>query len=122
MAIDSDSWLKHACEANFPALEAGGVTLYPESHEVFILGRNVQCSQTHLRYLAALLSDFCKTVTYEEMMATGGRPLTRGQLNLLKVQVCHLRALLREHGAQLEIRNVYGRGYQARPSRRFAET
>ncbi len=117
MAIDGDLWLQYASASNFTSLEAGELTLYPESHEVFIAQENVRCSRTQFRLLAKLLSEFCKTVSYEQMMETQGRPLSASEHNLLKVEVCNLRRLLRKHGARLEIRNVYGQGYQARPSR-----
>ena len=70
MAIDGDLWLQYASASNFTSLEAGELTLYPESHEVFIAQENVRCSRTQFRLLAKLLSEFCKTVSYEQMMET----------------------------------------------------
>jgi DNA-binding response OmpR family regulator len=117
VAFDGDSWLQYASAGNFESIEAADVILYPQSHEVFIARKNVPCGQAHFHLLTILLSAFCKTVPYERMMPDREpRPLTPNELNLLKVQVCRLRRLLREHGARIDIRNVYGRGYQARPS------
>lgn len=115
--MKSDTWLEYAATSNFPCLSGGGVTLYPESHEVFVYGRNVHLSRTHFRFLAALLSDFCKTVPYARIMDIHDRPLTQAEQNLLKVQMFHLRKLLRRCDSHVEIRSVYGQGYQARPDR-----
>ena len=101
--------------ANFPRLQGGNVVVYPESLEVFVSSRNVRVTRTHLKFLTALLSNFCKTVSYERIMDVEGRPLTRAEQNLLKVQMFHLRRVLQRHNAGLEIRNVYGQGYQIRP-------
>lgn len=115
--MKSETWLEYAATSKFPRLCGGSVLLYPESHEVFISGRNVHVSRTHFRFLAALLADFCKTVPYARIMGIGDRPLTQTEQNLLKVQMFHLRKLLKRHDSGLEIRNVYGQGYQARPDR-----
>jgi DNA-binding response OmpR family regulator len=114
MAMRSESWLDHATTSQFPRLNAGNVVVYPESHEVFISGRSTHVSRTHWRILSALLSEFCKTVPFSRLLGTRGR-LTPAEHNLLKVQMFHLRKLLRNRGAQIEIRNVYGQGYQVRP-------
>lgn len=117
MAMKSESWLDYATTSNFPCLMGGNVVLYPESHEVYISGRSVHLSRAHFRMLAALLSDFCKTVSYYQILGTEPRTLTHAEQNLLKVQMFHLRKILRRREAQLEVRNVYGQGYQARPVR-----
>ncbi len=117
MAMKSETWLEYAATSKFPCLSGGSVTLYPESHEVFVSGRNVHVSRTHFRFLAALLADFCKTVPYARIMHVDGRQLIQTEQNLLKVQMFHLRKLLKRYDAGLEIRNVYGQGYQARPDR-----
>jgi DNA-binding response OmpR family regulator len=115
MAMKSSAFLEYASAAQFQALHAAGVTLFPESDEVFVGSRNVRCNRTQFRLLSALLEDFCRTVSYERLMHTNGRPLSANEQNVLKVQLCHLRRLLRLHGAAIEIRNIYGYGYQARP-------
>jgi DNA-binding response OmpR family regulator len=115
MAMKSESWLAYAMTSNFPCLSGGRVMLYPESHEAFFASKNVHLSRTHLRFLTVLLSHFCKTVPYSRLMHVEDRPLTQGEQNLLKVQMFHLRKLLKRYDAGLEIRNVYGRGYQIRP-------
>ncbi len=115
--MKSESWLDYATTAHFSCLSAANVVLYPDSHEVFISGRSVHLSRAHFRMLAALLADFCKTVPYDRILDTHGRPLTPAEQNLLKVQMFHLRKILRRREAQLEVRNVYGQGYQARPLR-----
>jgi DNA-binding response OmpR family regulator len=117
MAMKSESWLDYATASNFPCLTGGNVVLYFESHEVFISGRSVHLSRAHFRMLAVLLSEFCKTVSYYRILGTEPRPLTRAEQNLLKVQMFHLRKILRRREAHLEVRNVYGQGYQARPLR-----
>lgn len=115
--MKSESWLEYAANSNFPRLSGGSVTLYPESHEVFISGQNVHLSKTHLRYLAVLLAQFCKTVSYVRIMDIEDRRLTQLEQNLLKVQMFNLRKLLKRYDSGLEIRNVYGQGYQVRPDR-----
>jgi DNA-binding response OmpR family regulator len=115
MAMKSESWLAYAMTSNFPCLSGGRVMLYPESHEAFFAGRNMHLSRTHFQFLTALLSNFCKTVPYSRLMHVEDRTLTHSEQNLLKVQMFHLRKLLSRHEAGLEIRNVYGRGYQIRP-------
>jgi DNA-binding response OmpR family regulator len=113
--MKSEAWLDYAATSNFPHLTGGSVMLYPESHEVFISGRNVRVSRTHFRFLTIMLSYFCKTVSYQLIMGIGDRSLTQAEQNLLKVQVFYLRRVLQRHDAHLEIRNVYGQGYQLRP-------
>jgi len=113
--MGSESWLNHATASQFPSLNGGNVVLYPDSHEVFISGRSTHMSRTHFGILSALLSEFCKTVPYSRILGTRGRALTPAEQNLLKVQMFHLRKLLRKRGARIEIRNVYGQGYQVRP-------
>lgn len=115
--MKSESWLDYAETAHFPCLTGGNVVLYPESHELFISGRSVHLSRAHFRMLAALLSEFCRTVSYYRILGTEQRPLTHAEQNLLKVQMFHLRKILRRKEAHLEVRNVYGQGYQARPLR-----
>jgi DNA-binding response OmpR family regulator len=115
MAMKSESWLAYAMTCNFPSLSGGSVILYPESHEAFFAGKNVHLSRTHFRFLTALLSNFCQTVPYCRLIHVEDRILTQGEQNLLKVQMFHLRKLLKRYDAGLEIRNVYGRGYQIRP-------
>jgi DNA-binding response OmpR family regulator len=114
--VKSEIWLGHAMSSNFPCLQGGNVAVFPESNEVFIFGRNVHVTRTHLKFLTALLSNFCKTVSYERIMHVEGRQLTHAEQNLLKVQMFHLRRVLKRHKAGLEIRNVYGQGYQIRPT------
>jgi DNA-binding response OmpR family regulator len=113
--MKSDLWLAHAASYNFSCLQAGDITLYPESHEIFIKGSSVQCSPTHFCFLEKLLADYCKTVSYERLMQTGGRALRPGERKVLLVQIYLLRRWLLKHNAHIEIRNVYARGYQARP-------
>lgn len=115
MAMKSSAFLEYASASNFPALRVAGVTLYPESDEVFVGEHNVRCNRTQFGLLSALLADYCRTVPYERLMRTGSRRLTANEQNVLKVQLCHVRRLLRRHGAAIEIRNIYGQGYQARP-------
>jgi DNA-binding response OmpR family regulator len=115
--MKNQRWLEHAEASHFPYLSGADVTIYPESHELFIDGKNVRCSRTHFRFLTALLIDFCKTVPYHRLLGVKERLLSAREQNLLKVQMFYLRRLLRKRRAQLEIRNIYGTGYQARPSR-----
>jgi DNA-binding response OmpR family regulator len=112
------SWLDYAVASRFPYINAANVTIYPASHRLYIAGKAVHCTRTHLRLLSLLIAGFCVTVPYERLQDVRGRALTARQHNLLKVQVCHLRRLLDEHACGLEIRNIYGIGYQARPARR----
>ena len=91
--------------------------MYPDSHELLIGEKHVRCNRSQLRILWRLLTDFCKTVPYADFFDTDGRELSAREQNLLHVQMCYVRRLLRANGARLRIRNVYGEGYQARPSR-----
>lgn len=118
MSMSSESWPVADVVSGYQSVEGAGVTLYPQSQETFIAGRSIRCSRTHFRYLIALLANFCRTVPYERLLGNGGRELTAAEQNVLKVQMFHLRRLLEQHGAEIEIRNVYGRGYQARPKSR----
>lgn len=113
--MQSSAFLEYAYASKFQMLRAADVMLYPESHEVFVRDHNVQCNRMQFRLLSVLLRDFCRTVPYERLVQTGGRSLTPSEKNVLKVQLCLVRRLLRRHGAALEIRNIYGYGYQARP-------
>ncbi|HXW51807.1 MAG TPA: winged helix-turn-helix domain-containing protein [Candidatus Acidoferrales bacterium] len=114
--MESSAFLAYAAESNFPVVRAAGVTLYPQSHEVFIGAHNVRCNRTQFRVLSALLGEFCRTVPYAQLMSTQSTTLAPNEQNLLKVEICHLRRLLRRHRAGIEIRNIYGQGYQARPA------
>jgi DNA-binding response OmpR family regulator len=114
------SWLDFAVASRFPHIYAADVTIYPASHRLYIAGSAVHCTRTHLRLLSLLVSSFCVTVPYERLMNVRGRALRAPEHNLLKVQMCHLRKLLEEHDSALQIRNIYGTGYQARPVRRSA--
>ncbi|MDQ6824604.1 MAG: winged helix-turn-helix domain-containing protein [Candidatus Eremiobacteraeota bacterium] len=108
-------WLDYAAALNFEFLSGANVTIYPDSHELFVSGTSVRCSRTHFRLMHKLISNFCKTVRYENLLGIEDRELQPREQNLLKVQMFYLRRLLDRHGAQLEIRNIYGTGYQARP-------
>jgi len=114
--MESRRWLKHAVAANFPTVTAANVTVYPQSHELFISGRNVRCTRSQLRVLSALLSNFCKTISYERLMCIRGRAINTREQNSLKVTIFSLRRILRAHQALIDIRNVYGTGYQAQPT------
>ena len=114
--MESRRWLEQAVAANFPTVSAANVTIYPRSHELFISGRNVRCTRSQLRVLRLLLSNFCTTVQYERLMGVKNRAVSVREQNCLKVTLFSLRRLLRAHQAQVEIRNVYGTGYQARPT------
>jgi DNA-binding response OmpR family regulator len=113
--MESRRWLEYAVAAQFPAISAANVTIYPESHELFISDKNVRCSRSQLRLLAILLSNFCKTVPFERLLSANGRRISAREQNVLQVNVCNLRRMLQAHGGQLEIKNVYGTGYQAQP-------
>jgi DNA-binding response OmpR family regulator len=113
--MESRRWLAFAVAAQFPAISAANVTIYPESHELFISDRNVRCTRSQLRLLAILLSNFCKTVPFERLLSANGRRISAREQNVLQVNVCNLRRMLQAHGGQLEIKNVYGTGYQAQP-------
>jgi DNA-binding response OmpR family regulator len=112
------SWLDYAVASRFPYICAADVTIYPASHRLYIADKAVHCTRTQLRLLSLLVSSFCVTVPYERLMDVKGRALTAREHNLLKVQMCHLRKLLEEHACTLAIRNIYGTGYQASPTRR----
>jgi len=112
----SPQWLDYAAALGFEYVSGANVTVYPDSHEIFIGGENVRCSRTHFRLLHLLISNFCKTVRYERLLGIDERSPHPREQNLLKVQMFYLRRVLREHGAQIEIRNIYGTGYQARPT------
>ena len=114
--MESRRWLEHAGAANFPAVLAENVTMYPRSHELFISGRNVRCTRSQLRVLSALLSNFCTTVRYERLMGIKGRAIGVREQNCLKVTIFSLRKMLHAYRALVEIRNVYGIGYQAQPT------
>ena len=49
-------------------------------------------------------------------MGIKGRAVSMREQNCLKVAIFSLRRMLRAHQAQIEIRNVYGIGYQAQPT------
>ena len=112
------SWLDYAVASRFPYICAADVTIYPESHRLYVAGKAVHCTRAQLRLLSLLVSSFCVTVPYDRLMDVKGRTLTAREHNLLKVQMCHLRKLLEEHACALAICNIYGTGYQARPTRR----
>jgi len=114
--MESRRWLEHAVAANFPTIARANVTIYPRSHELFISGRNVRCTRSQLRVLSALLLNFCKTVRYERLMGIRGRVVNAREQNCLKVAIFGLRRMLHAHQAHVEIRNVYGTGYQAQPA------
>ena len=109
------SWRNYAQSLGLSSLRACDVTIYPASHQLFIAEKNVPCTLTHLHFLEMLLSNLCKTVTRQQLMGAGDRPLLSYELNRLRVQMCSLKRLLRVHGAQIEVRTVYDFGYQARP-------
>ena len=113
--MEDARWLDYAVASRFRQVSAADVTVYPDSHELFIAGRNARCPRAQLQLLTILLAHFCQTVSYHELSSANGQ----GDLshNLLHVHLCYLRRLLRTHRAQLEIRNIYGTGYQARPKR-----
>lgn len=113
--LNGQQWLGHAADLDIEYLSAANVLIFPESHELIIAGESVHCSRKQFRFLLLLISNFCRTVTRERLLDAKKMPLRRREQNLLKVQMFHLRRLLKQHGAQLEIRNVPGRGYQARP-------
>jgi DNA-binding response OmpR family regulator len=113
--MKSESWLDYAVSSKFPCLSGGNVVLYPQSHEIFIAGKNVRLSRTHFRFMTVLLSNFCKTVPCHRLIDTVEKELTAAEHNLVKVQMFHLRRVLKYQNAGLEIRNVYGHGYQIRP-------
>jgi DNA-binding response OmpR family regulator len=115
--MEIGTWLDYAAASKFPYVSGANVTVYPESHELFIAGKSVRCSRALLRLLTLLLLNFCRTVPYEQLMLTKSRRLNARRHNIMRVQVSDLRRLLRSHRAQLEIRNIYGAGYQARPTR-----
>ena len=114
--MESRRWLEHAVAANFPTIAAANVTIYPRSHELFISDRNVRCTRAQLRALSRLLLHFCTTVSYEELLTTKTRAVGPREQNSLKVTIFGLRRILRAYGAHIEIRNVYGTGYQAQPT------
>jgi DNA-binding response OmpR family regulator len=107
-------WADYATTLGLGFLSGANVSVYPQSDELRVAGRSVRCTRTQLRYLVALLRNFCRTVPHEEL-AGSGRKVTPRQQNTMKVQMFYLRRLLASHGAQLEIRTVHGTGYQARP-------
>jgi DNA-binding response OmpR family regulator len=109
------TWVDYAQTLSLSALKAANVTVYPESHELFIGERSVPCSFTLFYFLELLLSNFCKTVSHERLMRSPKCMLSSCERNRLRVQICYLKKLLRVHGAQLEIRTVRQLGYQARP-------
>ncbi len=113
--MKSPKWIDYAATLNFEFVSGANVTVYPESHELFIAGKSVRCSRTHFRLLHMLIANFCKTVRYEHLLSVEDRALLPREQNLLKVQMFYLRRMLDKHGSQLEIRNIYGTGYQARP-------
>jgi DNA-binding response OmpR family regulator len=108
-------WIDYAAALNFEFVSGANVTIYPESHELYISGKSVRCSRTHFKLMHRLIANFCKTVRYEHLLGVDDRALEPREQNLLKVQMFYLRRLLDKHGSQLEIRNIYGTGYQARP-------
>lgn len=97
------------------SVRIGNVTLYPESHELFIGESYVPCALTSFYLLELLLSNICKTIPRERLLGLRRIPLSSRELNRLRVQMFNLKRLLRIHGAQLEIRTVRRFGYQARP-------
>ncbi|MBC5806444.1 MAG: hypothetical protein DLM53_11690 [Candidatus Eremiobacter antarcticus] len=103
--------------SNFPFVSGANVTVYPESHELLIAGKSVHCTPALFRLLTVLLKNYCATVSYNSLLDVGDRPLLAREQNLLKVQISYLRRLLKNSRAQLEIKNVYDTGYQARPRR-----
>jgi len=113
--MKNPQWLDYAAALNFEFVSGANVTIYPDSHELFIAGKSVRCSRTHFKLLRMLIGNFCRTVRYELLLGVEDRALQQREQNLLKVQMFYLRRLLDNHGAQLEIRNIYGTGYQARP-------
>jgi DNA-binding response OmpR family regulator len=115
--MENRLWMDVANGQNFPYISRANVAVYPESHELCVAGRSVRCTRAHLRMLTLLLSNFCKTVTCEELLGVRARALNAREHNILKVQVHYLRRMLKGHRAQMEIRNIHGVGYQARPAR-----
>jgi DNA-binding response OmpR family regulator len=120
--MESRRWLEHAVAANFPTISAANVVIFPQSHELFIADRNVRCTRAELRVLSQLLLNFCTTVSYEQLLNTKTRAVRERELNSLKVTIFGLRKTLRAYGAQVEIRNVYGTGYQAQPTAQIASS
>jgi|GEM_PF-1495711 len=119
--MESRRWLEQAIAANFPTVSAANVTIYPRSHELFISGRNVRCTRSQLRVLSTLVSSFCTTVRYERLMGIKGRRINVREQNCLKVAIFSLRKMLRANKAHVEIKNVYGTGYQAQPAAHISE-
>ncbi len=115
--IKGQLWLAQAMLSNFPFVSGANVTVYPESHELLIAGKSVHCTPALFRLLTVLLKNYCATVSYNRLLDVQDRPLNAREQNLLKVQISYLRRLLKNNRAQLEIKNVYDTGYQARPRR-----
>ena len=111
--MESRRWLDYAHDGGFTCTSAANVRIYPESHELTIGGMHVHCTHSQFCLLSTLLENFCRTVSYERL----GFGKRQASANLLAVQICYLRRLLRVNRAELVIRNVYGKGYQARPAR-----
>jgi DNA-binding response OmpR family regulator len=109
------TWVDYAQTFGLSSLTAGNVTIYPESHQLFIGERSVPCALTLFYFLELLLSNVCKTVSRERLIRSSNVRLSSCELNRLRVQMCYLKRLLRIHGAQLEIRTVRQLGYQVRP-------
>lgn len=111
----AQTWIDYARTYGLSPVRIGNVTIYSESHELFIGERYVPCALTSFYLLELLLSNVCKTVPRERLLGSRRIPLSSRELNRLRVQMFNLKRLLRIHGAQLEIRTVRRFGYQARP-------
>jgi DNA-binding response OmpR family regulator len=98
-----------------PVLQRDGLMLDPANGEVTVDGAVVQLTRIEFRLLHCLLAHETRVAPTDRLLQFAW-PTDRGDLNVLKTHISHLRTKLRLNrpDAQLTIENVAGIGYRLR--------
>ncbi len=94
-------------------MEAGALRLDPETGEVSMAGKSVRLTRLEFRLLHCLIANYKRVATVERLLQFAW-PSDRGDVNVLKTHISHLRRKLEmnEPASQLTIENVPGIGYR----------
>lgn len=103
-------------------LEAESLRLDPAAGEVTNSGRSVRLTRLEFRLLHCLVAHYRRVAPVERLLQFAW-PDDRGDINVLKTHISHIRSKLEldRPDAELAIENVPGIGYRLRPAAVFAD-
>ena len=94
-------------------MHVGSLQLDAETGDVTLSGRPVRLTRLEFRLLQCLLANYGRVATVERLLQFAWTS-DRGDLNVLKTHISHLRRKLSAHadGDRIAIENVPGIGYR----------